>query len=75
MPFFYLNSKFINPDYKNRKKDVIIFTSEIQIKKLEKANQIFIDSTFKCCSNYYYKLLNIGISIDNGNLFSKYYMH
>ena len=43
MPFCYLNTKFLNPDYKNRKENIIIFTSEIQLKKLEKANHKFID--------------------------------
>ena len=66
MPFCFFNSKFLNPNYNYRKENVIIFTSEIQLKKLEKANQIFIDSTFKCCPKNYYQLFNIVINIGEG---------
>ena len=63
MPLFFLNSKFLNPGYKNMNENTIIFTSKIQLKKLKKANQIFIDATFKCCPKIYYQLLNVVINI------------
>ena len=43
MPFCFFNSKFLNPEYNNRQEKIIIFISEIQLKKMEKANQIFMD--------------------------------
>ena len=45
---------------------VIIFTSEIQLKKLEKAKQIFMDATFKCCPKKFYQLFNIIIDMGEG---------
>ena len=66
MSFCFFDSEFLNPDYNYRKENVIIFTYEIQLKKLEKANQIFIDSTFKCCPKNYYQLFNIVINIGEG---------
>ena len=45
---------------------MILFTSEIQLKKLEKADQIFMDSTFKICPKNFYQLFNIIISMEGG---------
>ena len=52
LPFCYLNESFINPLKNNRTEKIVLFTSEVQIKKLEMANQIFMDSTFICCFSY-----------------------
>ena len=45
---------------------MILFTSEIQLKKLEKADQIFMDSTFKIYPKNFYQLFNIIITIEGG---------
>ena len=64
LPFCFLNSKYLNPEKNNRLECIIVFTSEIQLKKLEKADQIFMDATFKTCPKNFYQLFNIIISIE-----------
>ena len=66
LPFCYLNLKYLNPEKNNRLESLILFTSEIQLKKLEKAEQIFMDATFKVCPKNFYQLFNIIISIEEG---------
>ena len=68
LPFCYVNSKFLNPEKKNRREMIIIFISEIQLKKLEKAKQIFMDATFKSCPKNFYQLFNILVDIDQGKI-------
>ena len=68
LPFCYVNSKFLNPEKKNRREMIIIFSSEIQLKKLEKAKQIFMDATFKSCPKNFYQLFNILVDIDQGKI-------
>jgi len=58
--------KYLNPEKNNRLESLILFTSEIQLKKLEKAEQIFMDATFKVCPKNFYQLFNIIISIEEG---------
>ena len=45
LPFCYVNKKFLN--IKNR--NIVMFTSEVQLKKLEVASQILMDATFRSC--------------------------
>ena len=46
MPFFFINKKFQNITQNYRQETIIIFTSEVQLKKLEKSSQILMDATF-----------------------------
>ena len=68
MPFCYLNETFLNPLKNNRQEKIVIFTSEVQIKKLEKAARVFIDATFRCSPKEYYQLFNILADIGEGNI-------
>jgi len=43
-------------------------TSEVQIKKLEKPKQIFMNSKFRCCSYEYYQVFNILVDIGEGKI-------
>ena len=57
--FCYVNIKFLNISKNNRQENIVIFTSEDQLKKLEAASQILMDATFLICSKKFYQLFNI----------------
>ena len=68
MPFCFVNKKFLNPKKNYRQENIIIFTSEVQLKKLEKATQILMDATFRSTPKKFYQLFNI-IAVLEGNDF------
>ena len=45
MPFCFINKKFQNITQNYRQETIITFTSEVQLKKLEKSSQILMDAT------------------------------
>ena len=57
LPFCYVNKKFLNISKNNRQENIVIFTSEVQLKKLESASQILMDATFRSCPKKYTKCL------------------
>ena len=58
IPFCHKYVNFINYK-KNRIERYIIFTSNFQLNLLTKADQLFVDSTFKSSPKNYYQILNI----------------
>lgn len=59
LPFCYVNKKFLNISKNNRQENIVIFISEVQLKKLEAASQILMDATFLSCPKKFYQLFNI----------------
>lgn len=57
--FCYVNIKFLNISKNNRQENIVIFTSEVQLKKLEAASQILMDTTFRSCPKKFDQLFNI----------------
>lgn len=71
--FCYLNESYINPLKNNRTEKIVLFTSEVQIKKLEFANQIFMDSTFRSCPKDYYQVFNILADFRAGKIIFRFF--
>jgi len=58
IPFCMINANILNKK-KNRQEKFILFTSEVQIKKIQDCEQLFMDGTFHSCPKNYYQLYNI----------------
>ena len=63
-PFCYVNKKFLNISKNNRQENIVIFTSEVRLKKLEVASQILMHTTFRSCPKKFYQLFNIIADIE-----------
>ena len=58
LPFCYFNNTIYNEKSKKQEK-YVLFTSSIQIKKIDECEKLYMDGTFHCSPKNYYQLFNI----------------